>query len=484
MNGNSKFEIRNSKPESRSGARLRDARAGRAKYFGFRISDFGFLLLFLLLVPPLAQAASAAASSTAPWALLSHRSVSRSQQFIVYAEDANARANIAMAAEDAKEKLLKLLGANDNWRRPIVILLRTADTADPNEPPSNVRIIDTADGFKVEFNIVLGDDPRQAHFPQQLMRALLLEYAYRTQPALVSAGATYTDPPAWLVDGFANLAADPDPEANSDLFRSLMENGKTPTLADFLAENPASIDDTPSRRLYSACAMSLVRLLLDLPDGGICMQAFIRHWPGPNDDPEAELLNAFPVLHASGGESLDKWWSLGLASLSAADRYQGLSLDDTSRQLDALLTFDVAMDKTGKTKSFTLDQYAKFRNAPGAADALNTLSIRLVGLEAQGSPMMREVMAGYEAVAVELLRHHSTHLQAHLNALADYRRQLAKRMDDIADYLNWYEATQRTEASGSFDEYVRTADDLDGSAPTRNDPITKYMDSVEQQLSQ
>ena len=56
-------------------------------------------------------------------------------------------------------------------------------------------------------------------------------------------------------------------------------------------------------------------------------------------------------------------------------------------------------------------------------------------------------------------------------------------MDQIADYLNWYEATQRTQASGSFDEYIRTADQLDKDTATpRDDPITKYMDSVEQQL--
>jgi hypothetical protein len=433
-------------------------------------------LLILLLLAGIASGAPAT-----PWDGLRDRSVSRSHQFIVYSADPNARAAIAMDAEDVKEKFLALLNTGDSWKNPIVIQLSPLDTADPGQPPSQVRVIDTEEGFKIDLNIVLGSDPREAHFPQQLVRALLLEYAYRNQPSLVAAGATYADPPPWLVDGIASIAADPDPDANAGLFRSLILSGKTPTLATFLSENPATLDG-PSRHLYSACSMSLLRLLTGLPNGHFLLQAFIRHWPGPNADPEAELLKAFPALD-SGGQSLEKWWTLGLASLSASDRYQGLSLDETSQQLDAMLKFDVVMDKAGKTQTFTLDQYPSFRKAPGAAAALNVLSIRLLGLEAQSNPLMREVVAGYQGLAVELFHRQNHNLEARLTALADYRARLTAHMDQIADYLNWYEATQRTQASGSFDEYIRTADELDKDAQTpRPDPISKYMDSVEQEL--
>ena len=435
------------------------------------------------LLPLLLLAGFASSGLAGRWDALQQRSVSRSRQFIVYSEDPNARAAIAMAAEDAKDKFLKLLDAPDAWKHPIVIQLTPLDAADPSHPPSDVQIFNTEEGFKVEFNIVLGSDPREAHFPQQLLRALLLEYAYRNQPALVQAGASYAEPPPWLIDGMASLAADPDPEAGSGLFRSLIESGKTPSLATFLCENPSTLD-TPSRRLYSACSMSLVRLLVELPDGHTQMQGFIRHWPGPNADPEAEILKAFPALN-SDGQSLEKWWNLGLASLSAADRYQGLSLSETCRQLDDTLHFQVFIDKAGKEQSFTLDQYPAFKKARGAAPALKTLSDRLLGLETQANPLMREVIAAYQGLAVGLSDHRSRHLGSRLAALADFRNRLATRMDQIADYLNWYEATQRTQASGSFDEYIRTADELDkDSAPSRTDPISKYMDSIEQQLAQ
>ncbi len=230
--------------------------------------------------------------------------------------------------------------------------------------------------------------------------------------------------------------------------------------------------------------MSLVRLLLELPNGHVLLQGFIRHWPGPNADPEAELLKAFPALD-SGGRSLEKWWTLGLASLSASDRYQGLSLAETSRQLDNLLKFNVVIDKAGKTQTFTLDQYPAFQKAPGATAALNNLSVRLLGLEAQATPLMRQVVSAYQDLVVELAHHQSHHLHTSVAALVDYRTRLTAHMDQIADYLNWYEATQRTQASGSFDNYIRTADDLDKApSPPRTDAISKYMDSIEQQLAQ
>jgi len=126
------------------------------------------------------------------------------------------------------------------------------------------------------------------------MRAILLEFAYRNQPALVQAGATYAEAPPWLIDGMASLASDPDPEAGSGLFRSLIASGRTPTLATFLSENPATLD-TPSRRLYSACSMSLVRLLLGQVNGHVLMQEFIRHWPGPMPIPRRSSSKPSPA---------------------------------------------------------------------------------------------------------------------------------------------------------------------------------------------
>ncbi len=436
------------------------------------------LLSLCLLLAPFA------AAHAGPWDALSHHSVSRSHQFIVYSEDPAACGSVAMAADDTKDALLKLLDTKDSWSRPIIIQVSPLDPTDPATVPSDVRIVNTPDGFKVVLNVVVGPDPAAAHFPQQLLRALLLEYAYRDQPALVAPGVSYPEPPVWLIDGLNTLVTNPDPAAGAGLFRSLIQSGKTPSLGAFLSEKPANLD-TPSRTLYSACSMSLVRLLLSLPNGPHLLQSYIRHLPDPTADPEAELLKSFPPLD-SGGQSLEKWWTLGLASLAAADRYQGLSLAETSAQLDDTLILNLPIDKAGHTKSFTLDQYPDFQKNPAASATLDTLSLRLLGLEAQASPLMRDVIAAYQTLVVQLAHHQSAHLKSRLASIADYRKRLADHMNDIADYLNWYEATQSTQPSGSFDDYIRTANQLDqpSAAPPRTDPISKYLDSIEQQLAQ
>ena len=212
--------------------------------------------------------------------------------------------------------------------------------------------------------------------------------------------------------------------------------------------------------------MSLVRLLESLPKGTSQMQGFIRHWPGPNADPEAELLKAFPALN-SGGQSLEKWWTLGLASLSAADRYKGLSLAETSRQLDGLLKFDVVIDKAGRKQSFTLDQYPAFKKAPGAGAALDTLSTRLLGLEVAGQSADAGGHCRVPGPGRATLSSRKPPPQVPPRRARRLPEPPCIASDQIADYLNWYEATQRTQASGSFDEYIRTADQLDGDAAAR-----------------
>lgn len=134
------------------------------------------------LLPLLLLAALASNSPAAPWDNLRDRSISRSHQFVVYAEDPNARSAIAMDAEDVKDRFLKLIDSEDRWKRPIVIQLVTLQAADPLHPPSEVRIVNTEEGFKVELDITLGDDPRNAHFPQQLVRAMLLDTLIATSP--------------------------------------------------------------------------------------------------------------------------------------------------------------------------------------------------------------------------------------------------------------------------------------------------------------
>jgi hypothetical protein len=55
-------------------------------------------------------------------------------------------------------------------------------------------------------------------------------------------------------------------------------------------------------------------------------------------------------------------------------------------------------------------------------------------------------------------------------------------MSDIDDYMNWFEATQMRHGSGVFAGYLRAADEPQTPEPRRRDPLSIYLDGLEDQL--
>lgn len=406
------------------------------------------------------------------------KSVSLSQQFIIYCDDSAARSRVSDFAEDTKRRLLALLGAQDQWKFPIVIHLARTSTAMPAQRASAVQIYQNEEGFKVELDVALGADPREARFSEQLVRALLLEMEYRGQPAAIRGGAAYAMPPEWLVTGAVALFESRETGPNANLFRSLLSTDHVPKLTDFLAENTDGLDTT-SRSVHALCAMSLVQLLAELPEGRRSLASLVRTWPAAQGNSFGELIRRFPVLGVDT-QSVEKWWTLGLARLAAADRYEGLSPRETESRLTALLSFEVALNKAGEKRTFSIEQFEEFRRIAAARPALAAMSERLLALSTESSALLRPVIFEYQSAAADLAHGKTRGMKARLDEMAKYRAALLGRMDDIADYLNWFEGTQLTRRSGAFDGYLGAANAPD-TTPKRDDPLTRYMDAVEQQ---
>jgi len=66
--------------------------------------------------------------------------------------------------------------------------------------------------------------------------------------------------------------------------------------------------------------------------------------------------------------------------------------------------------------------------------------------------------------------------------LQNTREQLTARMSDVDDYLNWFEATQLPARSGVFADYLRAASEPQATGPRRRDPISVYLDTLEDQF--
>jgi len=405
------------------------------------------------------------------------KSTSESGQFVVYCDDLAVRLRITGLVEDEKRGVLKLLGAKDEWKYPIVVNVERISAAAPGIPVSQVRLIEVDGGFKVELDLCLGADPRNLRLEEQIIRAVLLEYSYRLQPP-DQAGATYNEPPPWLIEGAVEIFRSREAGTKADVYKALIDSNEVPKFEDFLGQRSLDLDST-SLALYRACSLGLVELLMELPRGPAGLAAYLRD--PERDNTSVEILKKhFPAL-ATGGQSLEKWWSLSLARLSASERYKGLTLEETDQRLTALLTFQVQITlKTGsETKTFALDQFKDYLKYHECRNALDQLGRSLTALDAIGSPPIRPVIFEYEKITMDLAHGKAHGIAERIASAEKVRRMTLKRMSDIADYMNWFEATQMTELSDTFDGYMKTAAELSAPPARRQDPISRYLDNIE-----
>ena len=430
-------------------------------------------LRHLLLIAALA----AAARTDAATPVAAGRSVSRSRQFIIYCADAPLRRQIESLVEEVKSDVYELLGeGSDHWKSPIVISLKPATSR--NRSPVIFQMVSTPDGPKIDIDAQIGADPAAVNLRKQVVRAVLLEIGYRGRPA-IRGGEAYREAPWWLVDGAIEIFRRRDLGVDSDLFRRLIENNKMPPIEQFLELRAAGLGAT-AEAIDASCAMGLVQLLIEQPNGRENLGRLVRRWPDTGVDPLAALKKDFPSL-AEGSASLQKWWTLNLARFAASDRYRGLTLEETDKQLGALLEVELVIDKSGTKKTFPIADYAGFIKLPGARTALAARKESIFTLGAQSNPLLRPVVTEYDEVLALLVRGRTQKLAERIASIERYRTAVLHRMDKIADYLNWYEATQLGTKSNAFDSYLKAANELSREESHRFDPITRYLDSLEKE---
>lgn len=427
----------------------------------------------------IAAVLSAAALATSQAVDLTKKTVSSTRQFIVYCEDPAVRSRIASFAEDVKADVLKLLGEHDSGgKHPIVITIQpvTAETA--ALPPVTFGVYGFTGGFKIGIDVRIGDNPAAANFQRHLVRALLIEYAYRHKPKVVRAEERYTEPPWWLIEGAVQMSRSRDTGVDAEFFRRLVEVNKLPPIDQFLAQRPTNFADA-AQAIDRACAMCLLQLLLEQPDGRANLARMLRRLPDGVPNQVELLTREFPTL--STEKSLQRWWTLNLARFSAADRYKGLSPEETDAQLAMLVQFDLPVGKEGSRRTYTLAQFDEFLKNPASRAALLHGQAAIVTLSTQGSALYRPILAEYEQIFALLARGKSRGIKDRIRKVEEYRETVLRQTVDIADYLNWYEATQVDERSNAFDGYMKVAKELEKPLP-RHDPITEYLDQVEREF--
>ena len=406
------------------------------------------------------------------YAAPTERSVSPSRQFVIYGADAALRGAVSDLAERTKADLLVLLRQRDNWTVPVVVNLQPQQANLPEVPPADVRFGQTGFGLKLQLNLTLSEKLDTSLIERELLRAILLEMVYRKE-SHVAAGTVFVEPPDWLLDGV--LALGPGRDC-AYLVEALTTANKTVPLDTFLRQRPELLDSA-GRTLYRAYSFALVQMLVDERDGPARLAKYIGHLPDASNEPLANLSAHFPFLVSDAEES----WQLSLRRLRNFQAYQLLTFAESERRLAELLQIKVSEAKK-PDKPVGLDDFTKRKISPSEKMALNQLSRDLLVFVAEANPVLRPIAREYQQITALLSRGKRRAIAKRLSHLDATRKQLAARMSDIDDYMNWFEATQIKKGSGDFTDYLKAVDQSQLSPSKRHDPLSVYVDALEDQF--
>jgi hypothetical protein len=403
-------------------------------------------------------------------AALPAHSVSPSREFVIYGADAPLRGTISELAEQTKNNLLSLLRQRDEWKTAIIINLQPQQANLPEIPPTDLRVSQTGFGAKLQLDLTVGQNLDGSLIERQLLRSILLEMIYRDEGDLAP-GTTLVEPPDWLVEGALALTPGREREV---VMEEVSGTDKGKSLEEFLGQR-FDLLDSAGRMLYRAYSIALVQLLLD--EGGRARLArYIANLSHASNDPVADLKARFPQLR----EDLEKKWRLAVARLGGHQTYQLLTFAESERRLDELLQIKISdgLRNRAQQKTTDLGELARRKASRDEEAAVNQMSRALLLLIGTAHPVLRPVAREYQKIAALLARGKRRGIAKRLSYLDGTRKELAARMSEIDDYLNWFEATQMERESGAFNDYLKAASQSEVSAPRRRDPLSVYLDAL------
>jgi hypothetical protein len=411
-------------------------------------------------------------SSQSLFATTLARTVSPSRQFIIYGANATLRGAVSELAEQTKANLLALLRQPDGWKTPIVVNLQSAQANLPEIPPTALRFSQTGFGLKLQFDLTIGENIDATLVERELLRAILLEMIYRSEPD-VAPGTAFVEPPDWLLEGVLALTPGRD---RGPLVEAFLVSVKRMSLDKFLQQRPALVD-SPGRLLYRAYSLSLVQLLVAGIDGHSRLARYIHNLSRASNDQLADLKAQFPLL----GEDAEKTWQSAVARLGDAQSYELLTFAESEQRLNELLRVKIP-DAGKSSKQTQLSELAQRKPSVAEKMALNELSQNLVLFTIRANPVMRPIVREYQQVAALLARGKRKRIVERLARLQMTHTNLVARMSDVDDYMNWFEATQSNSGSGAFADYLKAAGDSQIPAPRRRDALSVYLDSLAEQF--
>lgn len=263
-------------------------------------------------------------------------STSTSGQFIVHGGELPLRSAFSSRCEEVAQELNTLLKDPRAWSLPVVVLLTTGEEAKKAAKAVEMTVSQiTGGGFHLQLNVNVRPDLRPADLRAELVRILLVERILRGKQEITSNRKLVL--PDWLFNGITEALDFRRRARPSALFAAIFKSGRIFGIEEIIEAPADTVNDALSKSIYQTSCCALVLALLDQPDGGANLGRFLNALAS-DPQPERDLLNKhFPGFSISPA-SLNKWWSLQMASLSSPGMSEPLSAYDTLVRLEDALT--------------------------------------------------------------------------------------------------------------------------------------------------
>ena len=397
--------------------------------------------------------------------------LSRGDNFVVYSRDRAWRTKVLRTAESASALWAKTLGDTLRPSAPILIVDRTRDGVPHGNTAIATGVFETDGmGMKVQVEVYESAGLRGGSLEAEIFRAMAYHVMFQKNPP--RSGRTYSTPPGWFIEGLTESLCREDGKAPDGLYEALVRSGRPPNIQEFLKQKPERLDGT-SLSLYRAQALALINALVKNKESQNRLGAFMQTPEFSESQPDS-LLAAFPELKGDM-RLLSKVWTLEIARSTMPAKLSSLSVSQTDKELAGILAmpaFAKAAESMGnQNRKPSLSAAAQ---SQGGGYLMRQSSIELLNLEFRGHPFMRPIISEYRSIVEILARKPKTNLVKRIDAVERTRSALLVQSEKIADYLNWYEATQLEVSEVSILDEFREPD-----IPKRNDPITLYMDGIE-----
>ncbi|MCB1079493.1 MAG: hypothetical protein KDM64_16870, partial [Verrucomicrobiae bacterium] len=354
--------------------------------------------------------------------------------------------------------------------------------------------------FQLQLAVRLHNRYDQVEVRRELLRLLLYEMMlrpYASNPDAFSGHALQAPP--WLLRGLDELMKHRASGRPSDLYAGIVNSREILSVSKILGQPDQTLDPV-SDAVFSASSAALLAALLEQESGPACFKGFLGSLAQSSGtpDPGTLLREHFPGLRGSQG-ALEKWWSLEIASMGQLQANEFFTPKQTEEELDQALAINLPPEQEKPAEGLRkllpkgslhpgfngrVHDFDEFLGHAQGKEAIEQSRLKLKALILRAFPLHRSLLTRYDLVLGKIALGKTRGAAADLKKLDEERARIRQSMERVADYMNYYEATQAEGRNEAYEQYRQIKDQLEKQGrPVRKDRISKYLDALEAEFS-